>query len=167
MKKLLVAAVAFICATNVQAQMLPAMDLELGYSVALDGSNSIQSLRYVKDNGLSVQLDINTFGGFIPNGFPGGPNEFGALYVGFEHTVLESLMEGISYEMATGLLYDGQGKISETSFSGGDLSFKHSLKYALPIEQIDTKLEASYLFSSYLEQNGFYIGLSSRWSLFK
>ncbi|MDA0843652.1 MAG: hypothetical protein O3C07_02900 [Bacteroidetes bacterium] len=167
MKKLLVAAVAFICATNVQGQMLPAMDLELGYSVALDGSNSIQSLRYVKDNGLSVQLDINTFGGFIPNGFPGGPNEFGALYVGFEHTVLESLMEGISYEMATGLLYDGQGKISETSFSGGDLSFKHSLKYALPIEQIDTKLEASYLFSSYLEQNGFYIGLSSRWSLFK
>lgn len=167
MKKLLVATVAFICATNVQGQMLPAMDLELGYSVALDGSNSIQSLRYVKDNGLSVQLDINTFGGFIPNGFPGGPNEFGALYVGFEHTVLESLMEGISYEMATGLLYDGQGKISETSFSGGDLSFKHSLKYALPIEQIDTKLEASYLFSSYLEQNGFYIGLSSRWSLFK
>ena len=167
MKKLLVAVVALICATNVQAQMLPAMDLELGYSVSVDGANSIQSLRYVKDNGLSVQLDINTFGGFIPNGFPGGPNEFGALYVGFEHTVLESLMEGISYEMATGLLYDGQGKISETSFSGGDLSFKHSLKYALPIEQIDTKLEASYLFSSYLEQNGFYIGLSSRWSLFK
>jgi len=167
MKKLLVAVTALICATNVQAQMLPAMDLELGYSVSVDGSNSIQSLRYVKDNGLSVQLDINTFGGLIPNGFPGGPNEFGALYVGFEHTVLESLMEGITYEMATGLLYDGQGKISETSFSGGDLSFKHSLKYALPIEQIDTKLEASYLFSSYLEQNGFYLGLSSRWSLFK
>lgn len=167
MKKFLVAAIGLLCATNVQAQMLPSMDLELGYSVSVDGSNSIQSLRYVKDNGLSVQLDINTFGGFIPNGFPGGPNEFGALYVGFEHTVLESLMEGITYEMATGLLYDGQGKISETSFSGGDLSFKHSLKYALPIEQIDTKLEASYLFSSYLEQNGFYIGLSSRWSLFK
>jgi hypothetical protein len=167
MKKLLVAVTALICATNVQAQMLPAMDLELGYSVSVDGSNSIQSLRYVKDNGLSVQLDINTFGGLIPNGFPGGPNEFGALYVGFEHTVLESLMEGITYEMATGLLYDGQGKISETSFSGGDISFKHSLKYALPIEQIDTKLEASYLFSSYLEQNGFYLGLSSRWSLFK
>ncbi|CAI8167794.1 MAG: Uncharacterised protein [Cryomorphaceae bacterium] len=167
MKKLLIAIVALASVSTAQAQMLPAMDLELGYSVSVDGANSIQSLRYVKDNGLSVQLDINTFGGFIPNGFPGGPNEFGALYVGFEHTVLESLMEGISYEMATGLLYDGQGKISETSFSGGDLSFKHSLKYALPIEQIDTKLEASYLFSSYLEQNGFYIGLSSRWSLFK
>ena len=167
MKKLLVAVTALICATNVQAQMLPAMDLELGYSVSVDGSNSIQSLRYVKDNGLSVQLDINTFDGFIPNGFPGGPNEFGALYVGFEHTVLESLIGGISYDMATGLLFDGQGKVSKTSFSGGDLSFKHSLKYALPIKQIDTKLEASYLFSSYLEQNGFYIGLSSRWSLFK
>ena len=167
MKKLLVAAVALIFATNVQAQMLPAMDLELGYSVAVDGSNSIQSLRYVKDNGLSVQLDINTFDGLVPNGFPGGPNEFGALYVGFEHTVLESLMEGITYEMATGLLYDGQGKISETSFSGGDLSFKHSMKYALPIDAVDAKLEVSYLFSSYLEQNGLYLGLSSRWSLFK
>jgi len=128
MKKLLIAAVAFVCTTNVQAQMLPAMDLELGYSVSVDGANSIQSLRYVKDNGLSVQLDINTFDGLVPNGFPGGSNEFGALYVGFEHTVFASLMEGITYELATGLLYDGQGKISETSFSGGDLSFKNSLE---------------------------------------
>ena len=167
MKKLLIAAVAFVCTTNVQAQMLPAMDLELGYSVSVDGANSIQSLRYVKDNGLSVQLDINTFDGLVPNGFPGGSNEFGALYVGFEHTVFASLIEGITYELATGLLYDGQGKILETSFSGGDLSFKNSLKYALPIDAVDAKLEVSYLFSSYLEQNGLYLGLSSRWSLFK
>ena len=76
-------------------------------------------------------------------------------------------MEGITYEMATGLLYDGQGKISETSSSGGDLSFKHSMKYVLPIDAVDAKLEVSYLFSSYLEQNGLYLGLSSRWSLFK
>jgi hypothetical protein len=112
-------------------------------------------------------LDINTFDGLVPNGFPGGPNEFGALYVGFEHTVLESLMEGISLEIAAGLLYDGQGKISETSFSGGDLSLKNSLKYALPIDAVNAKIELSYLFSSYLEQNGLYLGLSSRWSLFK
>jgi hypothetical protein len=167
MKKFLIAIVALISVSTVQAQMIPAMDLELGYSVSVDGANSIQSLRYVKDNGLSVQLDINTFGGLIPNGFPGGPNEFGALYIGFEHTVFASLMEGITYEIATGLLYDGQGKILETSFSGGDLSFKNSLKYALPIDAVDAKLEVSHLFSSYLEQNGFYVGLSSRWSLFK
>ena len=167
MKKLLIAIVALASVSTAQAQMMPAMDLELGYSVSVDGANSIQSLRYVKDNGLSVQLDINTFGGLIPNGFPGGPDEFGALYIGFEHTVFASLMEGITYEIATGLLYDGQVKISETSFSGGDMSFKNSLKYALPIDAVDAKLEVSYLFSSYLEQNGLYLGLSSRWSLFK
>lgn len=167
MKKLLIAIVALASVSTAQAQIMPAMDLELGYSVSVDGANSIQSLRYVKDNGLSVQLDINTFDGLIPNGFPGGPNEFGALYVGFEHTVLESLMEGISLEIAAGLLYDGQGKISETSFSGVDLSLKNSLKYALPIDAVNAKIELSYLFSSYLEQNGLYLGLSSRWSLFK
>ena len=166
MKKLLIALVTFAAATTVQAQILPSFDLELGYSVSADGSNSIQSLRYVKDNGLSVQLDINTNDGLFPSGFPGGSNEFGGVYVGFEHSVLEGLMEGLSFELATGFITDVRYEMAANKLSNSGLSFKNSMKYALPIEQVDAKLELSYLLTSLTEQNGLYIGLSSRWSLF-
>jgi membrane carboxypeptidase/penicillin-binding protein len=88
------------------------------------------------------------------------------VYVGFEHSVLEGLMEGLSLELATGFITDVRYVMAENKLSNSGISFKNSMKYALPIEKVDAKLELSYLLTSLTEQNGLYIGLSSRWSLF-
>ena len=90
----------------------------------------------------------------------------GSSYDFVDIMMVMSLMEGLSFEMATGFITDVRYEMAANKLSNSGISFKNSMKYALPIEQVDAKLELSYLLTSLSEQNGLYIGLSSRWSLF-
>lgn len=165
--KFLTALVAILMVSTAQAQMIPSFDIELGYSVSTSDANSIQSLRFVKDNGVSVHLDINTQGGYVPSGFAGGPNELGGLYIAYDHTVFQELMEGFSLQIAAGLIVDGMGDFGSTKWMNPQQSFKSTVRYSLPVEQVDANLELCYLFTSDPQRNGLFVGLSSRWSLFK
>ena len=166
MKKIFTTLLALSLCTFAGAQSLSDFDLELGYSASVGTPNSMQSLRLVKDNGMALHLDMFVSDAYAPSGFPGGANEFGGIYFAFNHDVFEGLMPGITYEIAGGLLVDAQNKITEIKFVDPEMAFKHSLKYALPIDAVDAKLEASYMFSSATHANGVYVGLSTRWSIF-
>ena len=148
------------------AQSLSNFDIELGYSASVDAPNSMQSLRLVKENGMALHLDMFTSEAYVPSGFPGGPNELGGLYIAFNHDVLEGVMSGMTYEIAAGLMVDSRNKLTNIDFADPEMAYKHSLKYALPIDAVDVKLEVSYMFSSAIHTNGVYVGLSSRWSVF-
>ena len=148
------------------AQSLSDFDLEFGYSVSVDAPNSMQSLRLVKENGMALHLDMFASEAYIPSGFPGGPSELGAVYIAFNHDVLAGVISGITYEIAAGVIVDARNKLTNIDFADSEMAYKHSLRYALPIDAIDAKLEASYLFSSAIHANGVYVGLSTRWSLF-
>jgi hypothetical protein len=126
----------------------------------------MQSLRLVNEKGVALHLDMFVSEGYAPSKFPGGKNELGAVYLAYNHSVLKGLMSGITYEIAAGLLVDAQNKIAQIEFVDPEMAFKHSLKYALPINAVDAKLEASYMFSSATHANGVYLGLSTRWSIF-
>jgi len=166
MKKIFTTLLALSLCTFAGAQSLSDFDLELGYSASVDAPNSMQSLRLINESGVALHLDMFVSDAYAPSGFPGGPNELGGIYLGFNHDVLEGLMPGITYEIAAGLLVDAQNKIAEIKFVDPEMAFKHSLKYALPIDAVDAKLEASYMFSSATHANGAYVGLSTRWSIF-
>lgn len=166
MKKIFTTLLAMSLCVFAGAQSLSDFDLELGYSASINNPNSMQSLRLVNDKGLALHLDMFISEGYAPAKFPGGPNEHGAVYLAFNHDVFEGLLPGITYEIAAGLVADSQNKIAEIKFTDAELAMKHSLKYALPINAVDAKLEASYMFSSATFANGVYLGLSTRWSIF-
>jgi len=79
---------------------------------------------------------------------------------------LKGLCQVLPTKLRGGLLVDAQNKIAEIKFVYPEMAFKHSLKYALPIDAVDAKLEASYMFSSTTHANGVYVGLSTRWYIF-
>ena len=166
MKKIFTTLLALSLCTITGAQSLSDFELELGYSVSIDAPNSIQSLRLVSDGNFALHLDIYAEDAYFPSGFPGGSNELGGVYAAFNQGILSNMLSGLSYEMACGFIIDIQDKITQLQFANPEMGFKHSIRYALPIEAFDAKIEANYMFTSATQLNGLYIGLSSKWSIF-
>ena len=157
--------VLFFC-TYAGAQSPSNFDLELGYSASAQSPNSIQSLRLVSDGNFVLHLDMYAQDAYFPSGFPGGHNELGGVYAAFNQDILSNMISGLSYEMACGFIIDIQDKITQLQFANPEMGFKHSIRYALPIEAFDAKIEANYMFTSARQLNGLYVGLSSKWSIF-
>ena len=166
MKKLYSTLLILTLSTVAGAQSLSNYDLELGYSASAQSPNSIQSLRLVNDGNFSLHLDMYAQDAYFPSGFPGGPNELGGVYAAFNQDILSNMISGLSYEMACGFIVDIQDKVTQLQFANPEMGFKHSVRYALPIEAFDAKIEANYMFTSATQLNGLYIGLSSQWSIF-
>ena len=166
MKKLYSTLLVLSFCTYAGAQSLSNYDLELGYSASAQSPNSIQSLRLVSDGNFALHLDMYAQDAYFPSGFPGGPNELGGVYAAFTHDMLSNMVSGFSYEMACGFIIDNQDKITQMQFANPEMGFKHSIRYALPIEAFDAKIEANYMFTSATHLNGLFIGLSSKWSIF-
>ena len=166
MKKLYSILLVLSFCTYAGAQSFSNYDLELGYSASVQSPNSIQSLRLVSDGNFALHLDMYAQDAYFPSGFPGGPNELGGVYAAFTHDMLSNMVSGLSYEMACGFIIDNQDKITQLQFANPEMGFKHSIRYALPIEAFDAKIEANYMFTSATQLNGLYLGLSSKWSIF-
>ena len=166
MKKIFTSLLALSLCTITGAQSLSDFELELGYSASIDAPNSIQSLRLVGDGNFALHLDMYAQDAYFPSGFPGGPNELGGVYAAFTHDMLSNMVSGFSYEIACGFIIDNQDKITQMQFANPEMGFKHSIRYALPIEAFDAKIEANYMFTSATQLNGLYVGVSSKWSIF-
>ena len=166
MKKLYSTLLALSFCAFAGAQSFSNYNLELGYSASAQSPNSIQSLRLVNDGNFALHLDMYAQDAYFPSGFPGGPNELGGVYAAFNQDILSNVFSGLSYEMACGFIIDIQDKITQLQFANPEMGFKHSVRYALPIEAFDAKIEANYMFTSATQLNGLYVGVSSKWSIF-